>query len=323
MNSLLDFLQDPLNLLTISASVAIALLVFLFVQFIRWITQDHLAATAPDESDRNSVAEGLAAQLPQFAASRNSLDRDLRRAGLYQRTARRDYLAGRNGLILLTLIITGIIAVVIGPERETLVLQVVAVGILVASMCWAIPRLVLRQKGNKRIESIRRALPGALDMITMCMTGGLSFERSLDSISSELGDSFPELATELKFVAKQSEMSSTTMALEQLARRVDTEETRTIAALVNQGERLGTGLVPSIQEYADSTRIKWRQMADERAGKAAVRLLLPVAFCLLPSIFILMWGPSVLELWTFLQQFEGAGDINITDISSALNSAPR
>ena len=323
---LLEFFRDPMGLLSAAAFVGVGLVVFLFVQFLRWILRDHLAGgelEAGGQPVSNALAGGLAAQVPQSHAARNRLDQDLRHAGMYQPTARRDYLAARNALLLLIVITTGVLAVAIGPEQERLVIRVVVVGLTLAGLCWAIPRIVLRRKGNQRVERIRRAMPSALDMITMCMTGGLSFDRSLAHVSREISPSHPDLATELKIMHKQAEMTSTSMALDQFARRIDTDETRTVAALVGQGQRLGTGLAPSLQEYADSTRLKWRQSADERAGKAAVRMLLPVALCLLPSIFLLMWGPSILELWTFLQQFEGAGNINITSASDVLSGVAR
>ena len=324
MNELLsgDWLSS-INLITAAVFIALSAFFIFSAILLRRLTRDpireQLEATSLDE--RGSVVggvflEGLASQLPTLRADDGALDRELGQAGFYEPTARRDFLALRNGLILLVVIASGLMAVLIGPERQDLVVRVLIGGAVLAALAWGVPRLMLRSRAAARVQRIRLALPNALDMLTMCMTGGLGFPEALEHVSREIRGAHPDLAVELAIIRKQAELGSLQQALQQFALRIDTDEIVSMAALVGYGQRLGIGLVSSMQDFADSIRLKWRHSAEERANRAAVALLLPVVFFLLPSAFILMWGPSVLELWTFIQQFEGAADISLESLTN-------
>jgi tight adherence protein C len=73
-----------------------------------------------------------------------------------------------------------------------------------------------------------------------------------------------------------------------------------MASLVTQNQRLGTGIVDSMRDFADSLRLKRRQIAEAQAGRTELFLLFPVVFCLVPSILLLLWGPPILEMLDFL-----------------------
>ena len=72
--------------------------------------------------------------------------------------------------------------------------------------------------------------------------------------------------------------------------------------MIQQNERLGTDIADAIRDYADNIRLQRRQMADEEAGKVSVKLLFPVSMFLLPSAVIFMFGPAVLEFFTFVEE---------------------
>jgi tight adherence protein C len=305
-----------LDLITLGCFLAIACFVYLFTQAVLKLQRDpireRLAAAALHHTTTGgglfgrSLAEGLAAQLPNFDRG-NQLDQELRRAGWYRATAKQEFLAMRNVLVLLALVISGSLAVMLGPEQPAKVLRAVGFGLAAVGICWSMPRLYLRTKGNQRVNRIRGALPDALDLISMCMTGGLSLTDSLTHISREIYFAHPDLAVELLIVRQQAELRSFESAFQQLSERVDAPEIVSLAALIAQGQRLGTDIVGSIRDFADSMRLKRRQLADERSSKAGVKMLFPLTMCLLPSVFIILWGPSVLELWKFLQTFKGSG----------------
>jgi tight adherence protein C len=237
------------------------------------------------------------------------LDRDLKRAGHYRPNARREFMTMRYGLVLLTIIVTGMFAIVIGPEYQRVVIQCVAMGALVAMFCWAVPRILLSAKASRRVKRIRRALPDALDMLSMSLTGGLSLGETLRHVSRELDFAHRDLATELLIVEGQAEMTSYELAFRQFADRIDVDEIKALTALITQGQRLGTDVVSSIREFADSMRETRRQTADERSSKASVKLLFPLTLCLMPSVFIILWGPAALELLAFLTTLDGGIEV--------------
>jgi tight adherence protein C len=242
----------------------------------------------------------------ESAQQPSKLDQEILRAGWYRASAKRNFLAFRNGGMLFVLIFAGVVAVVFGPEHSELVARTVMVGLAGITFFWAFPRIYLRNVGNRRVKRIQQALPDALDLMTMCLTGGLSLHDSFDHVSREIWFAYPDLAKELQIVKRQTELRSSEFAFQQFSRRIDAPEIVALSSLIAQGQRLGTDVVTSIREYADNMRLRRRQAADERSSKAGVKMLFPLTMCLLPSVFILLWGPSVLELFLFLQSFEGA-----------------
>lgn len=300
------------NLLTLAAFFLTASLVMVLSYRLLRLQYDPIrerlaaSALAGAGAGRTSAwAESLAGQLPQFKSDNGLLDQDLRRAGYYSASARQDYLALRNALVLLAVIVTGAIVVAIGPERQRLAISALVVGLIVTSLCWAVPRMILRSQGRSRVVRIRRALPDALDMISMCLTGGLTLHDALAHVSREIYFAHPDLAVELLIVRQQADMTSLENAFQQLSHRIDAPEVNSLSALITHGYRLGTDVVSSIREFADTMRLKRRSAADERAGLAGVRMLFPLVFCLLPSVFIILWGPAILELYQFFRSLAG------------------
>lgn len=265
--------------------------------------QGSVAASGPGLFT-DDLAASLAEQLPQTHQDNGALDRDLRQAGYYRPTARFDFLALRNSLVIAAVIITFMLAAIIGPDYQDLALRIVIGGFMVAGLCWAIPRLILRSQARGRVNRIRRALPYALDMTTMCLTGGLSLQDALTHVSREIFFSHPDLAVELMIVRQQSDMTSLDHGFRQFADRIGTQEIISLAALITQGQRLGTNVVTSLRDYTDNMRLRWRQVADEQSNKVGVKMLFPIACCLLPAAMIFLWGPAVVDLWRFLASFQ-------------------
>ncbi len=238
-------------------------------------------------------------------ASFEQLDLELSRAGWYRVDARERFLRFRGTLVISWSLATAAACFLLAVEDFLLGAKVALVGGAVAILIWALPRLYLRAAGQSRLKRIRRAIPDALDLMTMCLSGGLPLNRAFRYVSEELASAHPDLSTEFTIVQRHGEMRSLDFAFRQFAKRIDVPEVQSLSALVTQSQRLGTDISTAIRNYADNTRLRRRQSADERANKASVKMLFPLTLCLLPSVFMILWGPSVLELWTFLQSFQG------------------
>ena len=248
-----------------------------------------------------AFAESLAAQFPEtLFAGEEELDKDFRRAGYYGPNARRRFLVLRNGLTILAVFATGVVAVAIGPGHQKAVVWTLVVGLVAAILCFSLPRVILAINAKRRVERISAALPDALDTISMCLHGGISLQECLGFVGQGMMSVHPDLGLELLMVGQQADINSFEFAIQQFAARIDAPEIVAWASLVTQNQRLGTGIVDSIQDFADSLRLKRRQMAEAKAGRAELFLLFPVVFCLVPSVLLLLWGPPILSLIDFL-----------------------
>ncbi len=252
--------------------------------------------------------------LPISDAGRARLRRELTQAGYYHEISLANFLSVRNAAVLSwVLFITALVtfeAVPLVPR-----FWLVAVGGLVA--VFGVPRVVLSSRASRRVMAIQNDLPDALDMMTMMMSGGLTMEGSLSNVIGEFRETHPDLATELGIVARQTKTGSFDQAMMSFAERLDLPDITTLAALMRRSNRLGGRIVDSLREYADSMRRIRHQNAEERGNKASVKLLLPVLFCLAPPIYVLLLGPSVLELQAFISRENQPGGILTPSVSEA------
>ncbi len=324
--TLLALLAETLslqNMLTMGAFALVVAIVFgigvIMIRMSQDPIRDRLETLVKDDAVAPSAGiwEGLAHQLPQTRLDNGILDRELRRAGFYKPTARSEFLGLRNAFVILALVGTGIIAVSFGPSAEEVTLNVgkfvrvppalvtVVVGAIVALCCWAIPRLVLQYIGHRRVARVTNSLPFAMDMLTMTMSGGLTLRDALYHVSREIYFAHPALAIELLIIRQHAELTSVDNAFDQFSKRIDSPEVVAMSSLIQQGQRLGTDVVTSINEYADGLRLKRRQTADARSSRAAVQMLFPLTLLMVPAVMIMLWGPAVLELFDFVKSFEG------------------
>jgi tight adherence protein C len=266
-----------------------------------------------------SFRRALAGALPQSMDDQDRIERDLKRAGYYGMSSLVEYLAARNTLVIGLLIIGGGLAVANPPGSPILKPIVIGTGIL-ALLAYIAPRLILKVQANRRLHRIETGLPDVLDLIRMCLTGGLSLRDSLERVAQEIEVFHPDLAVELEVVRRHAEADTMAKALKEFARRMKTPDVNALASLVSQTERLGTHVAQAVMEFADGVRRQHRERAEERASKTSIRMLFPVIFCLAPPVFILLLGPPAIQLKNFLRDSKRPGGVLNMDTYREVNS---
>ncbi len=257
----------------------------------------------------------MAALMPISSQAKKQIGRELRQAGFYTPHALADFLATRNvALLAWTLLVAFTAFAVYDPQRDVTLL-VVIVGIVFAILIFAMPRLVLQGQARRRVTNIQGALPDGLDMLNMCMTGGLSLQMAFERVTGEIRSAHRDLATEFDIIRRHSETHTMERALDLFAERIDTPEVKSLAAVTSQSVRLGSNVGTALQEYADSMRTTQRQRAEERGNRRSVAMLFPVALCLAPPVYILLLGPAVLELRDFATRENRPGGVLAPDMS--------
>lgn len=291
------------ELLTIGSFVFLTGSVYMVAHMLIRVQQDPVRrrlATASRQpigwTDIHTPDRGMAGNLPN-KVDESEIDKDLRRAGFYKPNARDEFNAMRYTLATLVIIATGVIAVILVGD-DMLVMQSLGIGLVLTVFFWALPVIFLSFQAKARVGRIRRALPDSLDLISMCMAGGLTFEDSLTRVSHDMFVAHPDLAVELIIIRYQADMNSLEFAFTQFAHRVDGPEVIALKSLIAQSQRLGTNVCASVRQFADELRLERRQLADAKSAKAEFWLLIPVVFLLLPSTVIFMWLPAVVQLIT-------------------------
>ncbi len=251
----------------------------------------------------------LSGIIPCPSSTREETTKDLRRAGFYQRFAFEEFAALRNAMIVGWVLLIGSLIVVAGEPGNNSVPTLLLVGLGGVIVFYSLPRLILRSKANSRMQEIQYGLPDALDMITMCMSGGLAMQQAMTRVSSEVFDTHPALACELKIIGRQMEVGSLDSAMRQFADRIDIPDVQSLTAMTCQTSEQGSNMASAFQEFADGVRRGRRQRAEERGNKTTIKLLLPLVFCLAPPVYMVLLVPAIMELRSFVLRENGPNGV--------------
>ncbi len=149
----------------------------------------------------------------------------------------------------------------------------------------------------RRRRAIARGLPNALDLMVVCVEAGLGIDQTTLQVAKELQSAHPEICSE--FTVMNLELRAgkrRAEALHNLADRAGVEDLRKLVAVLVQTDRFGTSIAQSLRGHADYLRAMARQRAEERASKLAVKLVFPIFFCVLPTLFVVTIGPVMTRL---------------------------
>ena len=159
----------------------------------------------------------------------------------------------------------------------------------------ALPVFWLRDNLHVRRFAITRALPYALDLLTLCVESGMDFTMGLARIIQKLGDQ--PLSYELAEMLRQIRMGRTRSdALRDLADRVDVSEMRSVVSSLIQTDELGASLGPVLRIQSEQLRVRRSQRAEKLASEAPVKMLFPLVCFIFPTIFIMIAGTIFLKL---------------------------
>ena len=229
---------------------------------------------------------------PRDAKERGRWQDRLGRAGLNHPRALPVLLGVKAFLILL-----GPAAFLLGLLGGLSVLVSVLAGTAVSGLGFVLPGLWLDWRVARRHTILRRALPDALDMLVMCVEGGLSLSASLPRVRAELQAAHPELAAELSVAEREMMVGqSAGEALRKVGERVGLEELCSLALVLLQSQRYGASIAKAMRTYADALRTERRHRIEEKAQRAAVQILFPTLLCIFPAIFVVVLGPAAYQI---------------------------
>jgi len=159
------------------------------------------------------------------------------------------------------------------------------------------PNQYLSRMASRRQKQISRGLPNALDLLVVCVESGLGLDQAILQVSKELDHAHPEISEEFGFVNLELKAGKRRIeALRNLAERSGVDDLKKLVAVLIQADRFGTGVAQSLRAHADFMRVQARQVAEEKAAKLGVKLIFPIFFCILPSLFVVTVGPVAMRI---------------------------
>ena len=159
------------------------------------------------------------------------------------------------------------------------------------------PNEYVRRMASKRQKEISRGLPNSLDLLVVCVESGLGLDQAILQVSKELENAHPEISQEFGMVNLELKAGKRRVeALRNLAERTGVDDLKKLVAVLIQADRFGTGVAQSLRAHADFMRVQARQVAEEKAAKLGVKLIFPIFFCILPSLFVITVGPVAMKI---------------------------
>ncbi|MFV0258944.1 MAG: type II secretion system F family protein [Acidimicrobiales bacterium] len=186
-----------------------------------------------------------------------------------------------------------IIVLVVNPLGFAGILKWLVAGIGVVAGAMG-PASRLDSKVKSREQGIQRALPDVLDLLVISVEAGLGFEQAVDrviaNVPGELADEFARVLGETQAGASRAD------ALRSMQERVDVAEIRSFVLAMIQADTFGVSIGRVLRAQADEMRIKRRQLAQEKAQKAPVKMMIPMVLCIFPALFVVVIGPAVINI---------------------------
>ena len=157
-----------------------------------------------------------------------------------------------------------------------------------------LPHFQLSSSITNRQTQVRKGMPDALYLLTICVEAGLGFDAAMARVAekwnSPLSMAFARVIQEVQLGKLRRE------ALHDMQENIGISELTSFVAAIIQSEQLGVSMSKVLRVQADQMRVRRRQLAEEEAHKAPIKMLIPMAFLMFPSLLIILLAPAVLQI---------------------------
>lgn len=199
--------------------------------------------------------------------------------------------------IVLPLVFVGLAMMVLSKTDKDIPQGIQMLGLFaLAAFGYALPGLLLKNSTQKRQMEINATFPDALDMMLVCVQGGISIEQAINRIADEMADHAPTLAEEIGLLgAELGLLSNRRDAFTAFAARVGSGAAKSFATSMIQAEKYGTHISTALRVMADDLREARMAEAERKAASLPPKLTVPMILFFMPALFIVILGPAFLQ----------------------------
>jgi len=235
----------------------------------------------------NAISKRIMQLTPE--AQLESIRSKLDAAGMLQKTSPGAFL-GKRLMYTVVLGLAGLAVLFVVPNLSTLYKLLIVILLPVAG--YYLPMSQVNSQIKRRQQSIVRDLPDALDLMTICVEAGLTFDAAMTKVyekwDNEIAAAFGRVLGEIQLGKPRRE------GLRDLAKRMQVPDLTSFLAAIIQADQLGVSIARILRIQSDQMRVKRRQRAQEKAQQAPIKMLFPMVFMIFPSMFLVLLGPAAL-----------------------------
>lgn len=258
-----------------------------------------LVLQQPQQSTGARIADWLGAHLPAAWTNKEAVNNTLLQAGFEHPGAAAVYATARAATAVLLPAVTYAFA----PRSNALFfISTILIGAAVGLL---LPSSVLSRLAQRRQLRVRRSLPDSMDLLVVCVEAGISLDAALLRVAKEMTILHPDLSHELLVVNRRVNAGMPReQALHALWLRTGVEELRSLASNLIQAERWGTSVGTVLRVYAEGLRRKRKQAAEKKAATAPLKMMIPLATCIFPTLFVVLLGPAIIAIMAMFRNIE-------------------
>lgn len=161
----------------------------------------------------------------------------------------------------------------------------------------SIPERVVTHLAERRRDAINESLPDALDMMIICTNAGYGLDVTIARVARDLRSFAKEMAEEMSITSAELRvLPNRREALENLANRTDVAGLRSVVGALNQAQRYGTPIAQALRTTANDLRATNLLAMEEWAARIPAKMTMPIVLFILPSVFLIIAGPSFIQI---------------------------
>lgn len=265
------------------------------------------AVSAPDETTTDIWLQKIAdisqpiakLSIPKEGWENSILRVQLMNAGWRSPNAAAIYFAAKTALALLLPLVA--LPWLAGSSLAADPTRLAALLVGLGGCGYYLPNVILKRRVKWRKRAIFEDFPDALDLLTVCIEAGLSLDAGLMKVCEEIKIRSVVVASELDLMLLEMRSGFTReKALRNLSLRTGVDDIESFATMLIQAERFGTSIADSLRVLSDTLRTRRRMRAEEQAAKIALKLLIPLAFCIFPALLTVLLGPAFIHVYRIL-----------------------
>lgn len=252
------------------------------------------------QTQRSSFLVGLLGAFGKLLSPKGrslNLQKNMTRAGFHGTNAAAIFLGTKMLLLIAALNGLGLLATLVEIDVTVKIFSIMGVSAIV----FFLPNMYLSVRCGRRSAEIKRHLPDAVDLLEICVSGGMGLDQAWNAVSEEMQQVCTILADEMALANLEKHLGADRgTAMRHMAERTGAEELSSLVAVLVQSERFGTSVAEALKVFTTSMRELRSQRAEENAEQMAVKMLFPMVTLIFPVVLIIAVGPAGITLTQIL-----------------------